>query len=245
MNWTQSKIPGWTGVLVFAMLCTTLALHQRALIAMTWEVAINKMSRRHTVGQRVAQYGETVRERMEPFFEKAGIAWPARRIVLVGLKDERQLEVWGEDMAKNMRLVRIYPVLGASGKLGPKLHEGDGQVPEGIYAIESLNPNSAYHLSLRVGYPNAFDQERAKEDGREQLGGDIMIHGRTASAGCLAMGDEAAEDLFVMAALVGPSNVEVVLAPCDLRITQPQLPDDPPAWINQLYKRLETKLKNF
>lgn len=245
MNWTKTKIPGWIALLVFAMLCAALAIHQKALVVMAWGAAANRMSRQHTVETRVAQYGGNVRERMKPFFEKAGVAWPARRIVLIGLKEERQLEVWAEDASKTIRLVRVYPILGASGKAGPKLREGDGQVPEGVYGIESLNPNSAYHLSLRIGYPNAFDRERAKADGRERLGGDIMIHGKTASAGCLAMGDEAAEDLFVMAALAAPSNVEVILSPCDLRRKQPSLPDGAPAWINQLYKRLETKLKEF
>ena len=56
------------------------------------------------------------------------------------------------------------PVLGASGGLGPKLREGDRQVPEGVYSIVYLNPNSVAHLSLALGYPNAFD--RAHADGR-------------------------------------------------------------------------------
>jgi murein L,D-transpeptidase YafK len=67
----------------------------------------------------------------------------------------------------------------ASGGLGPKLGAGDRQGPERIYAIESLNPNSLFHLSMRLNYPNEFDQMRAKQDGRSDLGGDIMIHGST------------------------------------------------------------------
>ena len=72
----------------------------------------------------------------------------------------------------------IYPVIdgdevGAafSGTLGPKLREGDGQIPEGIYGIGYLNPNSSYYLSLKVTYPNASDRARAKKDGRTNLGG--------------------------------------------------------------------------
>ena len=84
------------------------------------------------------------------------------------------------------------PILAASGVSGPK-REGDKQVPEGFYRIELLNPNSRYHLSLRVNYPNADDLERARQDGRalSTLGGDIMIHGGSASIGCLALGDPA------------------------------------------------------
>ena len=203
------------------------------------------MAKRCTVEERVEQYGTVVRERLSPFFEKADVPWPARRLVLVGLKEERQLEVWGEDATGTQKLIRVCPVLGASGTIGPKLIEGDGQVPEGIYDIESLNPNSAFHLSLRVSYPNAFDRERAEEDGRQRPGSDIMIHGGTASAGCLAMGNEAAEDLFVMAALAGTANVEVILCPCDLRVKRPRPPANAPAWTALLYQILEAKMKTL
>ena len=70
-----------------------------------------------------------------------------------------------------------------------KLKEGDGQVPEGIYHIDSLNPNSMFHLSIRLDYPNSFDKQQGKIDGRKELGSDIMIHGNTCSSGCLAIGD--------------------------------------------------------
>ena len=73
------------------------------------------------------------------------------------------------------------------------------QVPDGLYRIDSLNPNSLYHLALHVDYPSADDRARAAQDGRRELGGAIMIHGGAGSDRCLAMGDEAAEDLFVRA----------------------------------------------
>jgi murein L,D-transpeptidase YafK len=136
--------------------------------------------------------------------------------VLLCLKDERRLEVYAAADDAFRRLV-VYPVRAASGTLGPKLREGDRQVPEGVYAVESLNPNSRYHAALRVGYPGAFDRHTAAPEDRSRLGGDIMIHGGAASVGCLAMGDPAAEDLFVLAAAVGVENVSVVIAPVDLR----------------------------
>ena len=142
-----------------------------------------------------------------------------------------------------LHFLRSYPVLGASGELGPKLREGDRQIPEGIYAIESLNPNSRFHLSLRVGYPNAFDRATGRLDARAQLGGDIMIHGSNVSIGCLAIGDEAAEDLFVLAADTGLKKLTIILTPVDFRRGK-TLPKETqlPAWAPELYAQIQTNL---
>jgi murein L,D-transpeptidase YafK len=144
------------------------------------------------------------------------------------------------------KFIRSYPVVKASGELGPKLQEGDGQVPEGLYKIESLNPNSRFHLSLRVDYPNAFDRAMGKKDGRTELGGDIMIHGSNASIGCLAMGDEAAEDLFVLAQRTGLKNIAVILTPVDFRACA--LPKDfvhDPPWVKGLYEEIRSELSKY
>jgi murein L,D-transpeptidase YafK len=144
-------------------------------------------------------------------------------------------------------LVREYPILGASGNLGPKLQEGDQQVPEGIYELDSLNPNSIFHVSLRVNYPNSYDKARAREDGRKQLGGDIMIHGGHASVGCLAMGDEAAEDLFVLAADTGVDHVRILITPTDFRVHElpERLQRGLPKWCKDLYAKLAAELKKL
>jgi murein L,D-transpeptidase YafK len=126
------------------------------------------------------------------------------------------------------------------------LKEGDSQVPEGIYKIDSLNPNSLYHLALRVGYPNEWDQEQARKDGRKDLGGDIMIHGGGGSCGCLAMGDEVAEDLFVLAARTGVENIRLVISPVDFRVQN--LPAQTPAvpfWTGQLYSSIKSELSQL
>jgi len=136
--------------------------------------------------------------------------------------------------------------LAASGESGPKLREVDKQVPEGIYRIESLNPNSAFHVSLRVGYPNESDRLRAKAEGRTNLGGDIMIHGGAASIGCLAVGDQAAEDFFVLAADVGVENITVILTPVDFREGKTVLDSgNLPAWSALLYEAIKAQLKEF
>ncbi len=202
-----------------------------------------KTSTRKTVEDRVKEFGPVARTRLEPHFKKAAVAYPPTKLVLVGIKDERRLEVFAAGSDGKLRLIRDYKVLGSSGELGPKLREGDLQVPEGIYPIELLNPNSRFHLSLRVGYPNAFERAKGKLDGRTQLGGDIMIHGSSVSIGCLAMGDEAAEDLFVLAADTGLENITVILTPVDFRQGK-SVPKDTrlPAWAPELYAQIKSRL---
>jgi hypothetical protein len=202
-----------------------------------------RLRARATVDERVEQYGAAARQRMAPFFEQAGLAYPPTRVSLVGLKDEGVLELYAADAGSAWWFIRSYPVLGASGKLGPKLREGDRQVPEGVYTVESLNPNSRFHLSLRLNYPNAFELARAAADGRTDPGSDIFIHGRTASIGCLAMGDPAAEELFVLAADVGLANISVLISPVDFRARPDWRPatHDPP-WVEQLYAEIRDAL---
>lgn len=218
--------------------------------ALMWMLVAGRLSlmprnpvQTNTIAQRLEQYGGPARARLKPFFERAGVPYPPRKAILVGLKAERVMQVYAPDTAGNHRLIRSYPVLGASGGLGPKLREGDGQVPEGIYPVESLNPNSRHHIALRIGYPNASDRARAAIEGRTNLGGDIMIHGGSASIGCLAIGDEAAEDLFVLAVDMGIENITVVLSPVDFRtgVSVPQTVKLP-EWIAPLYAEIRARL---
>ena len=195
---------------------------------------------------RVTQYGPMARARLAPFFAAADIAYPPERFVLLAFKLERELHLLASGSGHDLTFIRSYPIQGMSGTLGPKLRQGDGQVPEGIYTIDYLNPDSVAHLSLALSYPNDYDRARAAEDGRDALGGDIMIHGGSLSRGCLAMGDEAAEDLFVLAAETGWEGSVVVLSPVDFR--RDSLPLEhwaQPAWVDDLYVRLRTELEQF
>jgi lipoprotein-anchoring transpeptidase ErfK/SrfK len=72
--------------------------------------------------------------------------------------------------------VRIYFVALGSSPVGPKEQQGDGRTPEGIYRIAAHNPDSKYHLSLLVSYPNERDAANAKARG-VATGGSIMVHG--------------------------------------------------------------------
>jgi hypothetical protein len=188
-----------------------------------------------TIASRLAEYGPAARARLAPAFARAGVAYPPRAVTLVGLKREARLQVYAGPRPDAQAFIASYPILAASGGPGPKLREGDGQVPEGVYGIESLNPNSQFHLSLRVSYPNAADRRRGAADGRRRLGGDIMIHGNAVSIGCLAMGDVVAEELFVLAADTGLPGIAVVLAPHDLRREPAPVGPGLPAWAPALY----------
>lgn len=199
----------------------------------------------HTVESRLREFGDSVRVRIIPYFERVGVHYPPRKLTLIGLKEEKVLELYAADSkGKPERLIRSYPIRAASGGPGPKLRQGDGQVPEGVYRIDALNPNSLFHLSMRVNYPNADDKARAREDGRTDLGGDIMIHGNAVSIGCLAVGDEAAEDLFVLAASAKPENVKVILSPVDFRARTLEK-DVAPGWTKELYSRIRKELRKY
>ena len=228
------------GVLAAIML-VTLTPWQRV-----WGLTQNRLRAPASVAERIKQYSGAARTRLMPQFVRVAVAYPPRAVVLVGLKAEKRLEVWVSGDGTKFQLLTNYPIRAASGVLGPKLREGDRQVPEGLYRIELLNPNSLYHLSLRVNYPNDFDRRQAKAEGRTRLGGDIMIHGSDVSIGCLAMGDAAAEDLFVLAAETGLKNISIILAPVDFRIRE--LPPDIktlPVWAPELYAAIRKELAHL
>lgn len=200
----------------------------------------------YSVEDRVHQFGPRVAERLQPSFAAAGLSYPPHDLALLAFKDAGDLQVYARDESDRLwKFVKSYAVHAQSGTLGPKLREGDAQVPEGIYEVALLNPNSRYHLSLRVSYPNDFDQRMAVADGRKRLGGDIMIHGDHRSIGCLAMGNKAAEDLFVLAAIAATQPVTVIIAPTDLRARAASARSNEPAWVSALYADLAAALRAF
>ena len=197
----------------------------------------------NTVESIVAQYGEQAHKRLHEKFSTGSVIYPPAWLTMLGLKTEKALEIYSTDRLGKEHYVCTYPILGTSGVSGPKLREGDKQMPEGFYRIREFEPNSSYHVALRVDYPSAFDREKGKLDLREHLGCDIMIHGKDCSVGCLAMGDEAAEDLFVLVHDVGLENTELIMSPFDFRHPPEKavLPETP-AWIADVYTRLKDKI---
>jgi len=135
-------------------------------------------------------------------------------------------------------LIKEYPFTAISGVLGPKLKEGDKQIPEGIYGVEYLNPNSAYHLSIKVNYPNEFDKSKTKFDEVNEMGGDIFIHGKAASIGCIAIGDRGIEEVFLLVSKADLSKVTVVISPRDFRINHSYPVIRQVEWAQELYDLL-------
>ena len=206
---------------------------------------ISYINNERTIADVIKEHRQRVESILIPAFAKSGTAYPPQKITLLFFKKEKRLELWAE---KENQWVHIknYPVLAASGNSGPKLKEGDRQVPEGLYQIELLNPNSSYHLSMRINYPNEFDLNHAKIDNRQDLGGDIYIHGNSVSIGCLAMGDEVSEELFVLANQVDLQNIHVIIAPYDSRPNDLSTNIiDQPAWLSELYTMISNDLKNY
>jgi murein L,D-transpeptidase YafK len=111
-------------------------------------------------------------------------------------KREKQLELWVEGDQQRFVLFRSYPICTYSGDLGPKQKQGDNQAPEGFYRVATgqLNAQSRYHLAFNLGYPNAYDRAHARS------GDFLMVHGSCVSIGCYAMGDNAIEEIYSLAA---------------------------------------------
>lgn len=177
-------------------------------------------------------------------FEAAGVAYPPQRIQLIAFKESQRLELWAFD-GDRWHFVYDYPVFAASGDAGPKLREGDRQVPEGFYRIVELNPNSHYHLSMKLNYPNSFDWAQAAREGRDHPGSNIFIHGSAWSAGCLAVGNRYVEELFYLVGKLGMERAGVLIAPYDFRRREIRLGADTPEWVGRLYAYLNLRLAAF
>ena len=108
-------------------------------------------------------------------------------------KEESLLEVWIRSGAEYQHL-KDYFICAYSVTLGPKLQEGDRQSPEGFYKVKKyqLNPNSKFHLSFNLGFPNQYDREH------NRTGSFLMVHGNCVSDGCYAMTDEKIEEIYLL-----------------------------------------------
>jgi len=135
--------------------------------------------------------GETIRKA----YAAAGVDYPGE-VFIRWLKHEAVLELWARNPSRRFRLVGTYPILASSGVPGPKRREGDKQVPEGFYFIDRFNPQSSFHLSLGLNYPNASDLVLSD---REHPGSDIFIHGSDVSIGCAPLGDTTIELVYLAA----------------------------------------------
>ena len=115
-------------------------------------------------------------------------------------KREFELEMW---LQKDGRFEHFatYPICRWSGTLGPKLRTGDKQAPEGVYTVGAgqLNPQSRWHRSFDLGFPNVFDRAHGRS------GSFLMVHGGCSSVGCYAMTNAVIDEIWTLveAALKG------------------------------------------
>ncbi len=167
-------------------------------------------------------------QRVEAVLEAGGVG-DLGEVFFRVFKKERELEVWAREPAgPSFRLVKTYPVCEMSGRLGPKRRQGDLQVPEGFYAIDTFNPWSRFHLSMRVDYPNAVDRVRGSG---APLGGDIYIHGGCATIGCVPVTDEYIEELYLVAAAARDAGQQRI----PVHIFPTRLDDDGLRWLADTY----------
>lgn len=110
-------------------------------------------------------------------------------------KEESKVEIWKQKSNGRFGLLATYDICKYSGQLGPKFTEGDRQAPEGFYTVRpgQMNPNSQYHLSFNIGYPNAFDSAHGR------TGSNLMVHGACSSSGCYSMTDGQIEEIYAIA----------------------------------------------
>ncbi|KMK65440.1 murein L,D-transpeptidase family protein [Puniceibacterium sp. IMCC21224] len=106
----------------------------------------------------------------------------------------------------NQKVLKSYDIGLGFAPVGHKQIEGDGRTPEGVYYIDRRNPNSRFHLSIGVSYPNQLDRALAQNMGKSP-GGDIFIHGRPPEFrkggrdwtwGCISVTDREIEDVYAM-----------------------------------------------
>lgn len=144
--------------------------------------------------------GEAFREKEQSLkqeFAKKGIAFPAKQMYIRSFKLDSELEIWvRNNVTDTFTLLKTYRVCSLSGKMGPKRKEGDRQVPEGFYYINDFNPNSSFHLSLGINYPNFSDKILSDQ---KKPGGDIYIHGNCLTVGCIPLTDEFIEEVYILA----------------------------------------------
>jgi murein L,D-transpeptidase YafK len=194
-------------------------------------------SAKDRVGRNVPELGRIVKPAPpRPLAERLaakGLAF-GRPVFIRIMKESSELELWMADAANRWVLFETYPICRWSGALGPKLKEGDGQSPEGFYAVSrrAMNPNSSYHLAFNLGFPNTFDRSHGR------TGSFLMVHGDCVSIGCYAMTDRLIEEIYGLADAAqrnGQTEVPVHVFPfrmTEANLARHQAHRDAPFWIN-------------
>lgn len=204
------------------------------------------LKEKQTIESIIEKYNSKVEVSLKNAFTKNQVDNTDFEMGILAFKKEQVLEVVvRKNKNESWKLLKKYPFTAFSGKIGPKLKNGDKQIPEGIYQMEYLNPNSKYHLSIKVNYPNAFDKEKAKLDGRTDLGGDIMIHGKSVTIGCIPVGDKNIEEIFILATKAKNKHFPIIIAPHDFRKNKIFPKIEAISWEKDLYEEISNELNNY
>lgn len=138
-------------------------------------------------------------------------------ILLKAYKYESELVVYIKEKAHPKWLVYdTLKICASSGYLGPKVMEGDLQVPEGYYHINHFNPYSNFLLSLGVSYPNKADIIKRPA---KKKGGAIYVHGNCVTIGCIPITDDVIQELYILSVLAtnnGQSKIGIHIFPFNL-----------------------------
>lgn len=206
---------------------------------------VNKFKGKETVKSIESKIQNNVWNRLEQNLNLAGykMDYP-HKIIIVAIKEEQKLQVYSNDY-NGIKFIKEYPFTAFSGKLGPKLKEGDRQIPEGIYYVEYLNPNSSYYLSIKINYPNEFDKSKTKFSNYKKMGGDIFIHGKSATIGCIPIGDKAIEEVFLLTEKAMNNKIKVIISPRDFRKNSTYPKIEGIEWENELYDSIDKELKKL
>ncbi len=146
--------------------------------------------------KRAADAARRVIPRLKKEMNGRGIA-VGNPVFIRAFKQSGELEVWMLNrQTKRYEKFKTYRIAAMSGDLGPKLKEGDMQAVEGFYDVSmgALNPQSRFHLSFNLGYPNRYDRAHGR------TGSALMVHGNAVSVGCLAMTDYYVEEIYTLCA---------------------------------------------
>lgn len=196
-----------------------------------------------TVEERVSHIETNVHQRIPAIIKT--INQKNTKLTVAIFKTERIVEVW--QTQPSLKKLKVYKFTKFSGKLGPKNRQGDRQIPEGVYSVPLLNPNSKYYLSARLNYPNELDKKRAKFYGITKPGNDIYIHGKNKTIGCIPIGDSNMEELFFIFHKVGLNNLKVVISPNKLPLPPLEQLGVPKqdSLTHEKYRRIEASLKGL
>ncbi len=206
---------------------------------------LNKLKGKESIETILGKIENKVWDRLEMSLGIAGFKMDfPKEIILAAFKEERILQVYTKDYT-GIKLLKEYPFTAYSGTLGPKLKDGDRQIPEGIYKVEYLNPNSSYYLSMKLNYPNEFDKSKTKFSNIDEMGKDIFIHGKAATIGCIPIGDEAIEEVFVLTQKAKNNEVKVIISPRDFRKNNNLPVIENIDWEDELYALIKEELIRY